>query len=83
MQYILKVLTFAIKKLTLRDWAPIRKLSDRGGGALRRPPSISETIIDRVKKNSMFYISYNSLSCLQKKMTEKKLKVNTLREKLA
>ena len=32
--------------LTLRDRTPIRTLSDRGG-ALRAPPSISETIIDR------------------------------------
>ena len=35
------------KYLTLKDRAPIRPLSDGGGGALRAPPSISETIIDR------------------------------------
>ena len=33
--------------LTLKDRAPIRTLSDQGGGALRAPPSISETIVDR------------------------------------
>ena len=33
--------------LTLKDRAPIRTLSDRGGGLLEPPPSISETIIDR------------------------------------
>ena len=34
--------------LALKDRAPIRTLSDRrGGGALRAPLSITETIIDR------------------------------------
>ncbi len=38
--------------LTLSDRAPIRTLSDRGGGgAYFAPPSISETIIDRDLKN--------------------------------
>ena len=33
--------------LNLKDRAPIRTLSDLGGGLLELPPSISETIIDR------------------------------------